>query len=85
MLKNDPSKVQTIVDFLSSHKETKLHGRHINMETAKNIGLKIRPLEEDSTLQDLVLTVHHCYMHMFENTDALKVVETPETVVVVNR
>ena len=85
MLKNDPSTVQTIVDFLSSHKETKLHGRHINMETAKNIGLKIRPLEEDSMLQDLVLTVHHCYMHMFENTDALKVVETPEAVVVVNR
>lgn len=85
MMKDCPGNVEETVNFLSSHKETKVHSRHINIEKAKDIGLKIRELEADQTLQDLVLTVHHCYMHMFENTDALKVVETPNTVVVVNR
>lgn len=85
MMKNRTDAVDAAVNFLSSHKETKVHSRHINIEKAKDIGLTIQELEKDQELQDLVLTVHHCYMHMFENTDALKVVETPKAVVVVNR
>ena len=32
-------------------------------------------LEDDSALQDLVLTVHHAYMHTFSTTPAIKIIE----------
>ena len=39
------------------------------------MGLKIRMIEDDNTLQDLLLTVHHCYMHALANTGAFKIIE----------
>jgi hypothetical protein len=39
------------------------------------MGLKIVELEKDPELQDLVLTVHHCYMHSLMNTSAFKIIE----------
>lgn len=35
----------------------------------------MRLMENDPALQDLVLTVHHCYMHILMNTPAFKVIE----------
>jgi hypothetical protein len=32
-------------------------------------------LEDDQTLQDLTLTIHHCYMHSLSNTLAFKIIE----------
>jgi hypothetical protein len=31
--------------------------------------------EDDNDLQDLLLTVHHCYMHALANTGAVKIIE----------
>ena len=31
--------------------------------------------EKDSVFQDLILTVHHCYMHTLMNTQAYKMIE----------
>ena len=39
------------------------------------MGLNIELLEQDPDLQDLVLTVHHCYMHTLNNTPAFKIIE----------
>ncbi len=39
------------------------------------MNLKIETLESNPELQDLVLTVHHCYMHTLANTAAAKAVE----------
>jgi len=66
-----------IVKSLSSHKETKTHARHIHKEEAIDIGLKIESLEDEDKkeLQDLVLTIHHAYMHTFANSRAIKIVE----------
>jgi hypothetical protein len=41
----------------------------------RSIGLKIELLEDDQTLQDLVLSVHHCYTHALANTLAYKIIE----------
>lgn len=67
--------ISKIVDKLSDHKTMKTHSRHIGLKKAKEIGLKIKPLEDDNDLQDLVLTVHHAYIHTFNNTTALKIIE----------
>jgi hypothetical protein len=51
------------------------HNTHIGIDKCIESGLKIIKLEEDQKLQDLVLTLHHCYMHTLSNTPAFKVVE----------
>lgn len=45
------------------------------MEDAIGFGLKVVPLEDDQVLQDLVLTVHHSYMHTFASSHAGKIIE----------
>ncbi|MPW31259.1 S49 family peptidase [Agarivorans sp. B2Z047] len=72
------AKAQDIVSFLNEHEASKTHARHINIDEAKNCGLSISDLEEDPTLQDLVLTVHHCFMHTFANSNAAKIIENHE-------
>ncbi|MDE0150925.1 MAG: hypothetical protein OXK80_00290 [Bdellovibrionales bacterium] len=67
--------ISQIVDKLSDHKQMKTHFRHIGIKEAQNIGLKINPLEEDDKLQDIVLTIHHTYMHTLSSTPAIKIVE----------
>lgn len=64
-----------IVTGLSSSDTTYNHARHIHLEELKDLGLKIVNLENDPKLQDLVLTVHHSFMHTFSMTPALKIVE----------
>ena len=76
MFSNDKNvNISQIVDKLSDHKQMKTHFRHIGLKEAKNIGLTITPLEEDNELQDIVLTIHHAYMHTLNSTPAIKIVE----------
>lgn len=78
MLSDDPNRedrARNIVSGLSSSDTTYNHARHIHLEELERLGLKITHLENDSKLQDLVLTVHHSYMHTFSMTPAIKVVE----------
>lgn len=51
------------------------HNTHIQYQQCLDAGLKVSMLETDQKLQDLVLTVHHCYMHTLANTLAFKIVE----------
>jgi len=79
MFKDDANavkKAQKIVDSLNNNKDTKMHDRHIMASQAKKMGLKVKMLEDDQTLQDLVLTVHHACMHTFSLAKGLqKIVE----------
>ena len=69
-------KANKVVSALNNHHDTKAHGRHIDAEQAKKIGLKIIDLEKDNVLQDLVLTVHHACMHTFSQAPNLqKIIE----------
>lgn len=72
---NAMTKAENIVLALNDHAGTKTHSRHLHIEDAMNIGLKVVQLEDDPELQDLVLTVHHSYMHTFANTSAGKIIE----------
>lgn len=64
-----------IVRQLSDHNETRTHSRHIHLDDCLDMGLKILKLEDDQKLQDLVLSVHHSFMHTFSKTSAIKIVE----------
>jgi hypothetical protein len=73
--KDAKKKIAKVVRELSSHKGTYSHSRHIPLDKCEEIGLKVQRLENDAKLQDLVLTVHHTFMHAFSNTTACKIIE----------
>ena len=73
--KNCDKKVDSIVQWLSSHGTSKTHSRHFDADICREKGLKITMLEDEQKLQDVVLTLHHAYMHTFSNTGASKIVE----------
>lgn len=68
--------IQNIVSKLNEHTDTKIHGRHLNADFCKSIGLNVTMLESDSELQDKVLTLHHAYMITIDSTPALKIIES---------
>ena len=75
MCNGDDKRVVKILAHFSSHQDQKDHGRHIDIETCRDVGLEIMDLEEDDELQDCVLTTHHAFMHTFANTPTLKIIE----------
>ncbi|MBU1277026.1 MAG: S49 family peptidase [Proteobacteria bacterium] len=64
-----------VVDKLTDYDENRGHDRHIHSEDCESMGLVIERLEDDDELQDLVLTVHHCYMHTLMNYPVTKITE----------
>jgi hypothetical protein len=78
-------KADRIVNLLSDHGETKTHARHVSITSCQEMGLKVEQLEDDNDLQDIVLTIHHAYMHTFSQTPAIKIVENHKGVATVLR
>lgn len=64
-----------VANRLSDHTLFKSHGRHIGIDEARDLGLKITALEDDKILQDLVLSVFHCVTQTFDATNAVKIIE----------
>lgn len=67
--------INKIGGMLSNVKGSKSHSTHFQFEECLAAGLKVIKLEDDQKLQDLVLTIHHCYMHTLANTPAFKIIE----------
>ena len=81
MFDGDPDaqqKAEAICSSLNNHSSTFAHARHIHSDKASQIGLKIIPMEADQALQDIVLTIHHSYMHTFGGSTAAKIIENHE-------
>lgn len=78
MCEGDQDKVDHILNLFSSHGETKMHARHIGKDKCKEAGLKITDIEADQKFQDLLLTVHHAFMHTFSASTAIKIIENHE-------
>lgn len=68
-------KARGIVEQLADYGKNRTHERHIHYDECRDMGLKVELLEDEQELQDLVLTVHHCYMHSLMNTPSLKMIE----------
>jgi len=69
------NKATAIVRKLTDYRGNKTHTRHIHYDECVGMGLKIEILENDPNWQDLVLTVHHCFMHSLMNTPSYKMIE----------
>jgi len=78
MFKNEPKPgeaAKKVLDELGSHALTLSHARHISIEKALALGLKVTTLESDQQLQEAVLTVHHACVQTLTETPALKIIE----------
>ena len=82
---NPQQSAETVVGQLTNRVNMRTHSRHLSAEKSKSYGLKIEDLESDNDLQDLVLTVHHCFMHTFSNSAAIKIVENHDGVAIVHQ
>jgi hypothetical protein len=69
------AKATRVCDELNNHQTTYTHSRHIHLDKAQRMGLKVIELEADQTFQDLVLTIHHSYMHTFGSAPVAKIIE----------
>lgn len=68
-------KATGIAQKLSNHKRFLSHSRHISRSKAKELGLVVEDLEDDQTLQNLVLATFHATSHTFAGTAAVKIIE----------
>lgn len=75
MFKGEDSNIpDDIAEYLSNHGNFKTHGKHIGIEKAKEIGLKIEQLEDNQDFQDKVLSAFHATMHAFGSTNTAKII-----------
>jgi len=68
-------KATSVVESLIHLGASISHSVHVSSEQCRSIGLKIEELESDNKFQDLVLTVHHTYMHTFSKSLCIKIIE----------
>jgi membrane-bound ClpP family serine protease len=82
-LPDKTKRAKKVTKALSNYLKNKSHDRHFDPEDCEKMGLTIKRLESDPTLQDLVLTVHHCYMNLLMNSVAYKIIENQNGVALV--
>jgi serine dehydrogenase proteinase len=75
MLQGDQKKAKEVAAWFADFSRFKSHGRPVTLEDVQNQGLNVTKLEDDQTLQDLVLSVHHAVRHTFNDTGTTKLIE----------
>jgi membrane-bound ClpP family serine protease len=78
MFKDDATsntKIDKILKELGDHALTKSHARHISLAKAKEIGLKVANIDENSELSKAILSVHNAVIHTLTSTLAFKIIE----------
>ncbi len=69
-----------VATWFADHGNFKSHSRQVSRAQARSQHLRVIDLESDSTLQDLVLSVHHATSHVFSHTAAVKIIENHQGV-----
>ncbi|WP_084633236.1 SDH family Clp fold serine proteinase [Pleomorphomonas oryzae] len=69
------AKANAITARLLDFHENKAHDKHFHVEECLEMGLNVEIMEKDQKFQDLVLTLHHCFMHTLTNSAAFKIIE----------
>lgn len=72
---NPKINMRMVENLFISHANSYSHSRHISKAECKSVGLKIIDLENNQELQDAVLSLHHCYMILFDKWRYSKIIE----------
>lgn len=79
---NEPEKQSSnIVKNLMDVNSTSSHAHHFMIDDCKKIGLIISNLEDDQSLQESVLSVHHAFTVSFSKTSAVKIIQNSDGVI----
>ncbi len=68
-------KIDKVINGLTDSALTLSHRRHISVQEALDLGLRVEALEDDQNLQDDVLAVHHATMQTLGDKNAIKIIE----------
>lgn len=72
---NADSEIESVIRELADHALNLNHARHISLSKAREIGLKVTSLEDNQSMQDAVLSLHHAAIHTVSSTNAFKIIE----------
>ena len=68
--------VQSILENPDNEK-TYFHGRHLNIQFAKQIGLKVKNIEEEPELWNILMDYYYaCYETLWFCSDKIKIIES---------
>lgn len=70
---NCDEKIKKIKAVLGSPKDTKHHNRHLNPNRCKDLGLNISFMEDNQEEQDLILSIHHACISLFNKSNIFKI------------
>ena len=70
---NAKTKAEKIVKIINAN--NKSHGKHFNVNDCSNMGFKIKRLEDDKQIQDLVLSIYHACNITGSQTCVTKIIE----------
>lgn len=68
-------KARTIADWFANYENFRSHGRRVGRDETAAIGVRVTQLEDDHSLQDAILSIHHAATHTFSGTAACKIIE----------
>ena len=66
--------IELIAKFFNSHEGHSSHGRGISLKAAKKIGLNVFDLREQKEIEDIILSIYHAAIVLFQKTAAQKVI-----------
>ncbi len=74
MFKDNPNdeRISHIIETLGTPNDTKHHSRHLSANTCRELGLNITMMENDEIERDLILSIHHSCLTMFNRSNAFK-------------
>ena len=75
MLRSQPEQAPEVAAWFADFSRFKSHNRPVTMDDLIEQGPKVTRLENDQTLQDLVLSVHHAVRHTSNDTGTIKLIE----------
>lgn len=73
---DEVEKVDAIVSKFNENKMSKIHSRPFDYEYCLESGLKVILAEENQEYQDALLSLHHVYTILLENTNLIKIIES---------
>ena len=81
MLLDDSQGAVDTANYLMDYSKHLLHNNRLDIDTlTANTKLKIIELEKDQKLQDLVLSIYHCYQILCSKTQIAKIIENDRAI-----
>src|SRR6266568_1439965 len=69
------AKANAVTEYLSDYQQFMSHGRRVDRDALRAVGVRVIDLEADQELQDRVLSVFHAVSHTFTLSGTVKIIE----------